>query len=106
MNVASLFGLFGGMYMAGAFWFSPILKIGPIPTPGTPESTLGPAPGIERHPLPRASTFRTLLGYQLPPPTVATHHAIRENGTISPAAEAIYGASAYQFSQAPEDERQ
>jgi hypothetical protein len=36
MNVASVFDRFGWSYMAGAFWFSPILKIGPIPTPGTP----------------------------------------------------------------------
>jgi hypothetical protein len=31
MNVVSVFGLLTGRYMVGAFWFSPILKIGPIP---------------------------------------------------------------------------
>jgi hypothetical protein len=36
MNVASAFDRFAGRCMAGAFWFSPILKIGPIPHPGTP----------------------------------------------------------------------
>jgi hypothetical protein len=36
MNVASVFDRFGERYMAGALSFSPVLKIGPYPTPGTP----------------------------------------------------------------------
>jgi hypothetical protein len=36
MNVASVFALLTGRYMVGALSFSPTLKIGPIPTPGTP----------------------------------------------------------------------
>jgi hypothetical protein len=35
-NVASVFDRFGGRYMVGAFWFLPILRIGPIPTRATP----------------------------------------------------------------------
>src|SRR5258706_8716842 len=45
MNVASVFDRFGGPYLVGALLFSPILKIGPIPTPG---STSVPEPGIDR----------------------------------------------------------
>ena len=41
MNAASVLDRFAGRYVAGAFWFSPILKIGPIPTPGTPGFTEG-----------------------------------------------------------------
>jgi hypothetical protein len=54
---------------------------------------------------PRAST---LLGCQLPPRAVATPQVERVgDGPILPGvAEAIYGASASQFSQAREDERQ
>jgi len=29
----------GGPYLVGAFWFSPILRIGPIPTRATPGLT-------------------------------------------------------------------
>jgi hypothetical protein len=97
MNVASVFTRLTGPYLAPALSISPILKIGPIPTPGTPESTLGPAAGIERHPLPRASTFRTLLGYQLPPRAVAAPRelSVSTRGAILLAvAAAIYGASA------------
>jgi hypothetical protein len=35
----------GERYIAGALSFSPILKIGPIPTPGTPGSHALDAPG-------------------------------------------------------------
>src|SRR5882724_936294 len=66
-----------GATMAGALSFSPFAEIGPHPPPAPPESTPGPAPRIERHPLPRASTFRTLLGYQLPPRAVATPRSLR-----------------------------
>jgi hypothetical protein len=37
---------------------------------------------------------------------LSKHQARRENGTILPAEEAIYAASASQFSQAPRDEQQ
>jgi hypothetical protein len=36
MNVASVLDRFGGRYLVGALSFSPILKIGPVPTPATP----------------------------------------------------------------------
>jgi hypothetical protein len=36
MNVAPLFDRFGGRRMVGAFWFLPILRIGPVPTRATP----------------------------------------------------------------------
>jgi hypothetical protein len=36
MNLASAFDRFSGRYMVGAFWFLPILRIGPIPTRATP----------------------------------------------------------------------
>jgi hypothetical protein len=38
MNLASVFAHLAGWYMVGALSFSPILKIGPIPTPATPGS--------------------------------------------------------------------
>jgi hypothetical protein len=87
MNAASMFARLTGRYLAPALSISPILKIGPIPTAGTPESTLGPAPGIERHPLPRARTLRTLLGYpchverRRAPEARPHHHRAR---TLSP----------------------
>jgi hypothetical protein len=39
MNVASMVDRFAGQYMVGAFFFSPIFRIGPVPTPATPGFT-------------------------------------------------------------------
>src|SRR5450432_1599208 len=39
MNVASVFSQCGGRYLVGVLSFLPILKIGPVPTRGPPEST-------------------------------------------------------------------
>jgi hypothetical protein len=33
MNVASVFDRFGRRHVVGAFWFLPILRIGPTPAP-------------------------------------------------------------------------
>jgi hypothetical protein len=47
--VASVFAHSTGRYMAGAFWFSPILKIGPYPIPGPPG--LAHAGNVHRRPM-------------------------------------------------------
>jgi hypothetical protein len=101
MNVASLLDRFGGRYMAGAFWFSPILRIGPMPTRATP--------GLNAQSSMRSVAPQLAHEYQLPPRAVAAPRelSVSSKGVILPVvAAAIYGASAYQFSQAPEDARQ
>ena len=45
MIVVSVFDRFGGRCMVGALSFSSILKIGPIPAPGTPGFNWAPYPG-------------------------------------------------------------
>jgi hypothetical protein len=60
MNVASALARLTGRYLAAALSFSPILKIGPIPTPAPPGSTPALEPGIA--PLasqPRARALRS-----------------------------------------------
>jgi hypothetical protein len=52
----------GGPYLVGAFLFSPILKIGPFPTPGTPGFNW--TRGASR--LARASQSLTLKAIRLP----------------------------------------
>jgi hypothetical protein len=44
-----VFGRFGGRYMVRALSFSPILKIGPYPTPGTPWINAEPARSASLH---------------------------------------------------------
>ena len=48
MNVASLFDRFGGLWMVGAFWFLPILRIGPIPTRAVPWINARSRSGVAR----------------------------------------------------------
>ena len=87
--------------MAGTFWFLPILRIGPIPTRATP--------GLNGQSSCVASRLSPAHECQLPPPAVEAPRELSASakGAILPAvAAAIYGASASQFSQAREDERQ
>jgi hypothetical protein len=79
--------------MAGAFWFSPILRIGPIPTRATP--------GLNGQSSMRRIAPQLAHECQLPPPAVETPRELSASakGAILPAvAEAIYGALAFQFS--------
>src|SRR5450432_3381654 len=66
-------------YLVGALSFSPILKIGPIPTRATPwiHAPVPSRASLPLAPQPRARTLRTLLGYQLPPRAVATPRVLR-----------------------------
>ena len=98
MNVA--FDRFGRRYMVEALLFSPILRIGPIPTRATP--------GLNGQSSMRRIAPQSAHEWQLPPPAVETPRELSASakGAILPAvAAAICGASASQFSQAPEDAR-
>jgi hypothetical protein len=63
--------------MAAALSLSPILKIGPYPTPGNPRFSTPGEPGIERFGSAAGKDVPPLLGYQLPPRAVATPRSLR-----------------------------
>jgi len=95
--------------MVGAFWFLPILKIGPIPTRATPWISARAEPGTER--FGSASGQDVAHVAWVPAATACCRNTTRverfSEGVILPAvAAAIYGASASRFSRAPEDARQ